>query len=614
MSEQPARPAFRRDIQGLRAIAVLAVMAFHANEAWLPAGFIGVDMFFVISGFIVSRIVLDRAGRFDWWGFYGGRLRRIVPAYYLVLAVVTLGAVLLLIPQDFGFFRDSLKSALIFNSNNYFSGFGDYFAPSSHELPLLHTWSLAIEMQFYLVLPILLIWLPRACLKYALPLLVAAAIAWSEYQIRHQVSMYFSFLARSAEFGFGIWLASVGTALSLSKRWAEFASAGGALLLLTGFLVTPAAHFPGVWVLLPCMGTLLIMAAPGARLNHVLSNPVLVGIGAISYSLYLWHWPVLAFIRYVTQQYALSAAWVVVYCLAAFALAGISYRYIEVPFRKKGSRHGLGLRRAAAVLTAAGLAGMVLRGGVLNAGVTGTLPLERTRYADAEKICHGQVVADCIRGERGKKPVALVIGDSHAAQLNLAFDELGQARGQSFQVVTGSSCVPIEGFDVERLPQWAQQACLEQIAYARPLIASADTIVLAAMWQYQTQSPAFMRALEKFLSVMQGQGTKVVVLGQVPMLEANVARMQRFAVLGLAEPIRLVPMEHSEGMVRSLANRYDNTQFIDVSMFALLKHPPFYKAGVMYMDSHHLNEVGAYEYGQELGKVFLTLPQRTAKE
>ncbi len=607
-----ARPDFREDIQGLRAIAVLAVMVFHANGAWLPGGFIGVDMFFVISGFIVSRIILDRKGAFDWRGFYLGRLKRIVPAYLATLAVVALAAAVLLIPQDFGFFRSSLKSALIFNSNNYFAGFGDYFAPSSHELPLLHTWSLAIEMQFYLVLPLLLAWLPRAALRYGLPLFIAAVIAWTEYRMAQQASMYFSFVARSAEFGFGIWLAAMGPSFRLSGLTAEIASIGGAVLLALGLALTPEAAFPGVWVLLPCLGVLLIMAARDSGLNRLISCRWMVAVGAISYSLYLWHWPVLAFMRYYTQQYQLGVSWLAAYAVAAFALAALSYHYVETPFRrmKKGGKALGGISAAALVF-----AGLLAGGKALNAGVVEALPVERTRYADAEKICHGQVVGECLHGVAGNKPAVLVIGDSHAAQLNLAFDELGVVQNRAFQVVTGSSCVPIAGFDVERLPGWARKACADQIAYAQPLIASADVVVLAGMWQYQAESPAFMRALDDFLSGMHARDVRVIVLGQAPMLDSNVIRMHRFAELGLPRrQAHSVPTAGSDERVKKLVARYGNAAFVDVSGFGLFKTLPFHDGELIYMDSHHLNEAGARLYAQEFGKIFLGLTREKEHE
>ncbi|HGF7528475.1 TPA: acyltransferase family protein, partial [Vibrio cholerae] len=155
--------AYREDIQGLRALAVLSVIFFHVNKTWLPGGFIGVDIFLVLSGFLITSIILNEqaSNTFSIREFFIKRIKRIVPAYLMLLIVVTFLMAILLIPKDYNFFEESLKSALYFSSNQYFSSFGNYFAPNSNELPLLHTWSLAVEMQFYFFLPFLLTLAPK---------------------------------------------------------------------------------------------------------------------------------------------------------------------------------------------------------------------------------------------------------------------------------------------------------------------------------------------------------------------------------------------------------------------------------------------------------------------
>ena len=150
---------YRPDIQGLRAIAVLAVMLFHFNPAIAPGGFVGVDVFLVISGYLITSILLDKKAQPDYQlgstlhYFYVSRIRRIAPAYFTMLALVSLLAAVLFLPEDLATYKKSLDQASWFNSNHYFASFGDYFAPANHEQPLLHTWSLAVEMQFYLLVP-----------------------------------------------------------------------------------------------------------------------------------------------------------------------------------------------------------------------------------------------------------------------------------------------------------------------------------------------------------------------------------------------------------------------------------------------------------------------------
>jgi peptidoglycan/LPS O-acetylase OafA/YrhL len=330
-----AEKNIRLDVQGLRAVAVLAVMIYHVNSAWLPSGFVGGDVFFVISGFIITSLIIERKDDFDWKGFYWGRVKRIAPAYFLMLAVVALASAVLFLPADFKFFRDSLKAALSFTSNSYFEGFGSYFAPSAHELPLLHTWSLAIEMQFYLFLPVLVCFLPTRLLRPVFVLLSIGLLAWSEYKLfnKSEQAVYFSLIARFPEFLIGAFVALLPPKNSLPMRYKSLIGAGGAVLLALSFVFIDVQRFPGVWTLLPCIATALLIAARHGPVSTLLAAKPMVWVGGISYSLYLWHWPILAFIRYYTGQYELQMVWLAVFVISSLVVARLSYRWVELPVR-----------------------------------------------------------------------------------------------------------------------------------------------------------------------------------------------------------------------------------------------------------------------------------------
>lgn len=199
----------RKDIQGLRAIAVLAVMVFHLNPTWLPGGFVGVDVFLVISGFLITSILLHKKSSAGYSltetlkYFYVSRFKRIVPAYFLMLIIVALVAAVLFLPSDFNTFRKGLEKATWFSSNRYFADFGDYFAPASNEQPLLHTWSLAVEIQFYLLAPFIVLLLPIRLLKWFFVVLLIGLTALAEYHLRFlgmEQATYYSLYARLPEF------------------------------------------------------------------------------------------------------------------------------------------------------------------------------------------------------------------------------------------------------------------------------------------------------------------------------------------------------------------------------------------------------------------------------
>lgn len=200
---------YRPDIQGLRAIAVLLVMLFHFNPAWLPGGFVGVDVFLVLSGYLIVSILLNRKNQPGYRltstlrDFYLSRLKRIAPAYFAMLVAVSLLAAVLFLPADLATYKEGLKQAAWFNGNHYFAGFGDYFAPANHEQPLLHTWSLAVEIQFYLLAPLLVLLLPIKALKWLFAALLIPLTAVAEYRLRglglHQAT-YYSLYARLPEF------------------------------------------------------------------------------------------------------------------------------------------------------------------------------------------------------------------------------------------------------------------------------------------------------------------------------------------------------------------------------------------------------------------------------
>lgn len=606
---------FRPDIQGLRAIAVVAVIIFHLNPTWLPGGFVGVDIFLVISGFLIGSILLNKKSKPDYRitdtlkYFYASRFKRIAPAYYGTLVLVSVSAAVLFLPADFSIYKNSLEKAAFFASNNYFAHFGDYFAPANHEQPLLHTWSLAVEIQFYLIAPFIFLLIPKRWLLRLLPVAIILLTVYAEYRLRAgvQQATYYSLIARLPAFFLGAWIATLISNRNIrggekyKKLWLTLFATG--LVILAFIWPKPMGYFPGVAGLVPtAAAALLIWLNANNKVTAFLSNRTIVWVGTLSYSLYLWHWPILALLRYYTGSQLLGLAHTILFILLTIAFASASYYLIETPLRqKKSTKQVIGY----AILT---LFTVFIAGGMgkLNAHFTPLqLSKEFTQYAEDATICHGKIVGDCLRGDLTSKNEVLVLGDSHAAMLNHFFDYLGKKAHFKARIITGSSCVTIPGFDDQRIPEWAQKSCLAQIEEAKKYLKSIKTIFVTAMWTYQLQSEAFKNALSVFLS-SEPKTHRVYVIAQIPSLSKNPQRSQRFVHLGLSGEVPIdYRYKEANSLLKKIVAQYDrSTKYLDFNHLEIFRTPPRYKDQLMYYDDHHLNQVGAVEYAREVESIF----------
>ncbi len=356
---------YRAEIDGLRALAVIPVVLFHAGIAGFSGGFVGVDIFFVISGYLITSIILSeqQKERFTLTGFYERRARRILPALMLVTLLSTVAAWYLLLPAELVDYGKSLASVGVFASNILFWTQSDYFAQTSEFIPLLHTWSLAVEEQFYLIFPVFMI--ASAAMLKSKRLLVLTVVAivsflFCEWAWRNAPEANF-FLAPSR-----MWelLAGVFCAFYLqqprdpSPLIKQIASALGLLMLVYSIIFfDKTIPFPSVYALLPVLGTALIIlfTDKNTLVGQLLSVPFIVGIGLISYSAYLWHQPLFVFARLSSLE-ELSVSMLLGLSLLAFIMAYISWRWVEKPFR---NRNWLSQRQ---ILWMAGLCSLVLIG------------------------------------------------------------------------------------------------------------------------------------------------------------------------------------------------------------------------------------------------------------
>lgn len=424
----------RREIDGLRALAVMPVILFHAGFEPFAGGFVGVDVFFVISGYLITGIILSElaAGTFSLADFYERRVRRILPALFLVMLVCIPFAWFWLLPGDMRDFAASLAAVPVFASNILFWRQSVYFDAGTELEPLLHTWSLAVEEQYYALFPLALLLAWRLGRRRVLALLSIAALlslGLAQWGSAAKPDAAFYLLpTRAWELAIGALLAFHATAgrRSALPRWAgELGGALGlALLLYAVFAFDEATPFPGVHALVPTLGAalLILCASRDTAVGGLLGSRVLVGIGLLSYSAYLWHQPLFAFARHRSLlppgELVFGAL-----AVASLGLAYLSWRFVEQPFR---SRATVSRKR---VYMLAGVASVFFVGfglfGVLTQGSFHARPqLEKVVGLDARmRINHG-LGPDCEGGytesprcRTGEQPEVLVWGDSYAMHL-----------------------------------------------------------------------------------------------------------------------------------------------------------------------------------------------------
>jgi peptidoglycan/LPS O-acetylase OafA/YrhL len=338
------RTNYRPDIDGLRAVAVLSVLAFHYGAAlspeWrLPGGFTGVDVFFVISGFLITfKLAEDiAAGTFSILGFYDRRICRILPALLVMLAVTLFAGKFLLMPGDYKALAISTAASAFGVSNFFFLSHTGYFDQSADLLPLLHAWSLAVEEQFYLVWPPLLFVIAagrkRIDIAAALAAIViigfAASVLWFDANPK---AAFFMAVPRAWELAIGALLVFLPP---LSRAFGEVATAMGVALIGGGFILVSASSFPGVAALYPCLGATLVIWPRSEAAKAATWLGILSPIGLISYSLYLWHWPVWVLFRTYINGGVPRIREAASLALLSIALATLSYLFVERPFRKR---------------------------------------------------------------------------------------------------------------------------------------------------------------------------------------------------------------------------------------------------------------------------------------
>jgi peptidoglycan/LPS O-acetylase OafA/YrhL len=465
--------AYRADIDGLRAIAVLAVVLYHAKVGPFTGGYVGVDVFFVISGYLISSMLVKEMseGSFSFAGFYERRIRRIFPALFTVVFASIAAGWFILTPQDYKEFGLSVVYIGAFLSNVFFMRRAGYFAPVAETQPLLHTWSLAVEEQFYVIAPLALLalyrfaWQSRAVI---LLMLAAASLVSAAYGVSHEwPSAFFLLHSRAWELMTGVLL---GVAIIPPARTQALAEALGCIGLVMIFaailLYSPVTSFPGFAALLPCLGAGLVIhsgAAAPTVVQRILATQPLVFTGKISYSLYLWHWPILAFAAYASDG-ALGAPERLALIAIAILLSIGTWAVIEQPARQK--RGDASQKRVFASALVALAASIVIGFGIKKTdGIIMRLSPEAqavvksvardNRYDDAcSAELQKQQTAEglCVLGDPHQATASFVLwGDSHAATIATELSAIASKAALRGTLVATGGCPPLLGLeDVSR--------------------------------------------------------------------------------------------------------------------------------------------------------------------
>jgi peptidoglycan/LPS O-acetylase OafA/YrhL len=651
---------FRADVDGLRGVAVLLVVAYHARVGLVPAGYVGVDVFLVISGFLITDILANQidAGRFSMRAFLTRRLYRLMPAAVLMVAATLAAGFAILGPGDLVTLAGSSLAVLGLVANFFFWGRQGYFVDQVPEQPLLHTWSLGLEEQFYLLFPLVLLAVALLAPRRRLALFVlggAGLLAFSAWLTGvHPGGAFYLPVSRAWEFLLGGLVALVGRGGPLPAPLRELAAgAGVAGIIVAATCLTPQTPYPGIAACLPAgAAALAILGGAGraAIAGRILALPPLVAVGTISYSLYLWHWPVLTLARdYAGRDLGFAETLAALAAIAVLSVA--SWKWVERPYRLRADPAARRSLLPFAVLAAA-IAGVAVTT-IAASGFPGRLsPLARrfdaagSGDATTGRECHHgppelvSATGLCTLATAGSAGARILLwGDSHANAIAPALAALGRARGALVVQASYSGCPPLLEARVAHQPH--THYCREFNAMALAAVAELHItrVVLAAYWSaYLPERPEpgvarlldpyrratdlgggdatenarnFADALGRTVAALEQRGVEVWILRQVPAQRVYVPlALARAASRGVDYDGMGIPLDaYRAGLARV------DREFaaLDGAVHELDPAAALCSAGIcrmaagtvaLYTDANHLSADGALRLGGLLTAVF----------
>jgi len=554
------RLGYRADVEGLRAIAILLVVAAHAKLTWFQGGFVGVDVFYILSGYLITGLLVQEAattGHMRFANFYARRLRRLLPALLLMLAVTCVAAQFLMPPTELPKQASNAATAALWLSNFQFAFWNmDYFAPQAGTAMFLHTWSLGVEEQFYLVWPMLVMLAlgawgggsssgPRLTrLKWLFGgIFVASFVLCLYWTFRSPLFGFYLMPSRAWQFALGaiVFLVVGSPAFQVSRAvantawWRPGGGLGLGMIVLAGLLIQPTARYPGTWALLPSLGAALVLAAGAQQRSMVtrfLSLRPLQALGRVSYSWYLWHWPVLLLGATLMDM---RSGWNrLLLVVVSLLIAVVSYHFFETPIRhnrKLVAKPYLAVMTALAVM---GIAVLLLRGWQVEAKAFASKPAfarfvaaQNDEAAIYARGCFGSYrstkVQICTFGDPHAAHTAVLMGDSKAAQWAPAYRRIFEGKGWRFLVITKSACPTVNApyvapplhRDYTECGRWRRDA-LREVGAMKP-----DVVVLSESYNYPFTRHQWIVGTRQVLSVLTENTAKIYLMRPTPELPVN---------------------------------------------------------------------------------------------
>ncbi len=605
---------YRKDIDILRAVAVLLVVVFHADKTFLTGGFVGVDVFFVISGFLITSIIYPQicARKFSFVAFFIKRAKRLLPAS-LVMTFVTLIAFAYIYPANL--FQNVVEaglSSLVFMSNLYFWQTSGYFAASNELQPFLHTWSLSLEEQFYIVWPLLLVLCRSLSLQLRFGLMLVGlftSIALSTLLIPNAESFigYYVLPTRFYELGIGALAAIYLLETKQQYLWSKnkiTKDLGLLLILGSALLLSPASAFPGYLALLPVCGALLYIGSQHAGpLSKAINNGPILFIGLISYSLYLWHWPIITIIKWLITE----PSWLhySLYSLSSLGLAYLSYRFIETPFRHA--------KWQIKTVTVGFVCSMALTLSLLITKNYWISPVDQaihTQYASikqypyAHRRCidqardEGQWSPCEVTRSQNNAPHVFVWGDSHAGALMGVFEHINSPLNITVSLHSGCASLP----SVMRNNRVDCTAINEQV-YEHIKATPYDLILHVSAWnnykvenqlsfdEYSEPNKVYAAAISELLNTYAELNINYAFVAQPPIFAFDAPDLFFKSHLGKSTIEHLPVTAFSEQQVDFAATSLSTEELyrFDQYICSNTNCVPAIEAQLMYMDKDHIS-------------------------